>query len=223
MKNSIKFPSKIFSLILLGVLSGCIGGAKESDVPDAGWVAIDITANASVVAKRMPRKAYIFPPLLMDVNGNPLEQYIQTTDADGGLVWKTPSPVSLELQAGVEKRMKKEGFELVSFRTLQDAPHAHSVLIVTSYYTKHWENKVGKGRFETVNIVYVRLAGSTFPLDLDSTQKVDIFNQELLVFYNPLNPETEAVKLGLNMAAKYIGQSKHWMFSPALPSCCRPN
>lgn len=216
------FECSLFTKVLvLGIFSflvGCAAIPQESSQPEPGRIALDMSANFSKMAQNLPTRAYVFPPLLMDADGVPVEQYINTVTDDGELLWRAPSAVSEEIQKSIEQRLRTEEFQLVTFSDVQDMKSDHSILVVTPYYSKYWENTVGQKNEEIVHVVFLRLAGATFPMSLEPDQKMDVFNQELLGFYNPEDAELDVVKLGLAMAVKYIGKNEQWIFYPRLPS-----
>jgi hypothetical protein len=207
----ILYGSRALALWLFSSCLGCVGGGALQNVPAPGRMMLDISASFSESVEAIPERVYVFPPLLMDGNGVPLEQYQYTVASDGGLVWTAPSVNSGGIHARVMEKMEREGYELLSFNELQNEPADHSILVLTSYYTTHWENDVKGNKDASVHVVFVRLAGATFPASLDPKMKVDIFNQELIGFYNSSENEVEAIQLGLSMAVKYIGKNKHWM------------
>lgn len=208
-----------FIPVLLGafaclLLSSCVSRGTSSEVAVSSSFSLPKyllqmqgkATYAKSLGSSLPKKAYVFPPLRIDMNGKPVEALQHRIGADGRLVWGSPVPRAAEVKSVVEQALRRRGFVIVGFESLGGTSREHGVLVVNPYFTQ----QLGVEGQEFVERVFVRLTGSTFPASMDPAGKIDRFNQEAIVFFDDNLSALDVAKRVLAKLVQTIGQSRQW-------------
>lgn len=172
-----------------------------------------IKASASFAKdqKVLPRRAYVFPALRLDHRAQPIDALAYQLDAEGKLKWISPAPKSSEIQAVIENKLRKRGFQIVSFQELSEMQVDHSVLVLNPYFTESRPSKDGRGF-----TVFTRIVASTFPKDLNPTAKKEIMNQEGVTLFQDSDLGSSVVKRSAGYLLDFMGSNKQWSESLSL-------
>lgn len=211
----------IFPGLLLAVAGSCLvlmAGCASGGAPEAAGKAASFnlpkyvlqmqakSAYAEAQGSVLPKRAYVFPPLQIDPEGRPLDALQHRTGPSGSLVWDSPVPRAAEVKSVVEQALRKRGFVIVGFEALVEASGGHQVLVVNPYLTR----RLAVEDQESVERVFVRLTGSTFPASMDPAGKIDRFNQEAIVFFDHELAVLDVAKRVLSTLVQDIGRNRQW-------------
>ncbi|MGB0344766.1 MAG: hypothetical protein ACPGGJ_05150, partial [Coraliomargarita sp.] len=200
--------------VCLVLMVGCAsGGAPEVagktasfNLPKYVLLMQAKAAYAEAQGTFLPKRAYVFPPLRIDPEGRPFDALQHRTGPGGSLFWNSPAPRAAEVKSVVEQALRKRGFVIVGFQALSGASGGHQVLVVNPYFTQ----RLAVEDQESVERVFVRLTGSTFPASMDPAGKIDRFNQEAIVFFDHELAVLDVAKRVLSALVQDIGRNRQW-------------
>jgi hypothetical protein len=122
----------------------------------------------------LPKYVYVFPPLLSNMNGKPVEKLIAVESTNGGISdWRTTSPESVHLRKKISSVLQYQGYEVVSFEDLTSVKRPYSVLVVSTFYTNLTPVRNQQGELlHQASLTLVK--GSLFDEKLDPKSKKEI-------------------------------------------------
>jgi hypothetical protein len=208
------FLSRFLVIGICIFLSGCATGGRSEAAGKTGSFnlpkyVLQMQASATYAqshGSHLPRQAYVFPALRIDPGGRPMDVLKHRMGADGSLVWDSPAPRAAEVKSVVEQALRKRGFSIVGFQALSGASGGHGVLVVNPYFTP----RLGVEDQESIERVFVRLTGSTFPEDMNPSGKIDRFNQEAIVFFDHELFVLDVAKCVLSTLVQHVGGNQQW-------------
>lgn len=165
--------SKVFVLLFfVFVQASCSFRAKPQEGMSRVVFAYD---SLSAMEKTdLPKYVYVFPPLLSNMNGKPVEKLIAVESTNGGISdWRTTSPESVHLRKKISSVLQYQGYEVVSFEDLTSVKRPYSVLVVSTFYTNLTPVRNQQGELlHQASLTLVK--GSLFDEKLDPKSKKEI-------------------------------------------------
>lgn len=159
----------------------------------------------------VPIAAYVFPALRLDSRGQAVDALTHRMNDDGELLWYSPAPRGGEIQAVIQNALKGRGFRVITFAELQNYPEAHSVVVFNPYFTEVRKSEADieknvPGGWST----FTRITGSTYPADLDPSQKRDIIQQEVVTLFSEKSAASDVIKQSAANLIQAMGQNREW-------------
>lgn len=196
-----------FLLMVLLIAPGCkttsnsgMGPANSLDLRP-GMMRVHMKASATSGSINLPWEAYVFPPLLVDRELQPVQELVPRTKEDGDLGWEVPGSQAALYKETVEEGLREAGFTPVDFGHVTGMTQDHAVLIINSYYSDAWTDPDR----EDVRLLFVRIIFSTYPVDLNPEGRLDLINQEAVCIYKLPANHTKAVRNAYNHLLRNLG------------------
>jgi hypothetical protein len=218
--NSCAFYKKtIAALSFLMLLTGCISFSRteREPVPEndpVETVTLKLDANYAGEDGLLPRLVYVFPPLEVGQDGQPLNDYFYTESEKGLLNWYASAPESGLLRDAVMDQFRYRGFTPVSFYELTESTDDHSVLVITLYYTNPLTEIKKQARFGgrvKEYMLFTRLSGATFPKDLSPAGKKEVLNQEALSRCSDQELIFPVIEQAFRYSVKHVGKNSQFV------------
>ena len=188
--------------ILLAV--GCASAPKGPALVAPSELLIRLASHTATESAKIPKRVYIFPPLRCDAEGRPEQSYTQGISEDGSIDWLPPDEKSREWLELLGSHFKSRGYEVVPYSEVLQSVEAYSVLVVSAYYSRPYPiGGDGGGAYS----LFTRLAGDTYPLDLDPSLKRTAFNQIATGFFLDRSSADGVPPLAYRTAISAIGFS----------------
>lgn len=155
----------------------------------------------------VPKSAYVFPPLRLNANSQPIDTLTPRQEAPGELSWISSAPKAMEVKSVIEKKLRSRGFKILTFQQMTENEVGHSVMVFNPYYieARQVDAKAGGGWS-----VFTRITASTFPVDLDPAKQRQIMNQEAVTLFVDESQGASVVKASLAYLLDYIGKKGEW-------------
>lgn len=196
---TVAFSRLIAPCLFLWLVASCAVPVKRDTPP----VYCRYTSLSAVERTAIPWYVYLFPPLPADAKGKPLQSMQPVTDGTGRVVdWRCPTESSRRIRATLERMLKEKGYTVVDFAGVTRMEVPHSILMISSFYTKPApvESKDGKGPDRSL-LTMVR--AKTFDVDLDPAKGREVARVDGVTFYpsavpvRDLETKSLAILLGL--------------------------
>jgi hypothetical protein len=140
-------------------------GAMKS--PGTPRIYCQYQASSSQDLAEMSGKVFVFPPLLADAKGKPLESLSPVHDAEGGIKdWACSSERSRRIRKSVETALMEKGFQVVDFSEVIQMEKPHSVVILSLFYTKPVSIEPKK-KDAADRCIMTMIRAKSFDVDLD--------------------------------------------------------
>lgn len=200
--NSIcKIAIRSIPVAVISMVAMACAGKPRPDEPSKPYCQY----TASGVGARPPGKIYFFPPLLCDNKGNPLEVLKPVVGKDGALLgWSAPSPLASRIESHLRKHAQQLNFEPVTFADVLASKDEHSILIVSSFYSKPQiveHPEPGKAD----RYILTMMKASTFDLTLDPSKSRMVGKSDGLAFYHSSAPVPQIEAKSLAPLIKTLG------------------
>ena len=208
----------LFSLLSLVLLFGCKHGAEAPDATETKHLYLpkwSFLAKASATFAKgqtqVPKKAYVFPALRLNAQGQPIDQLDYRVLDDESLDWYSAAPRGSELKVIVEQKLTTLGFRSISFKELTSLSADHSVLVFNLYYAEARASQDNpKADPDESWTTFSRITAATFPRDLNPAAKRDLMNQELVTLFNGKERGVDVIKRSQAYLLNYIGKNRQW-------------
>jgi hypothetical protein len=194
----------LLKLLFLGsfvlFITGCVtqNGAKDSGkvnynhLPE--WLMeIKYNVHHGKNFKNIPRKAFIFPPLVVDKAWMPLHDFHHVIKESGKIYWSSSAPWAAEISQIVDQALLLKGFRLVDFEELTQAKEEHDILVFNLYFSnpipEHFESGES-GRYLT----FLRINAATYPINMEPSEKITHLHIEGVIAFTDIEKQEYAVK-----------------------------
>ena len=194
----------LIGLFAILVAVGCASAPNGPSPVAPSQLLLRLASNTATESAKIPKRVYIFPPLRCDAEGRPEQSYTQGVREDGSIDWLPPDEKSREWLALLGSLFASRGYEIVPYSAVLQSAEAHSVLVVSAYYSRPY--RIG-GDDGAAYSLFTRLAGDTYPLDLDSSLKRTVFNQIATGFFLDRSSADGVPPLAYRTAISAIGFS----------------
>lgn len=154
----------------------------------------------------LPRRTYVFPPLLTDSSMQPLGELRPVSTPEGGLSWTSSAPRTGEIRENLHRAMEAQGHRAISFEQLNVLQRDHAASVLNLYFSKpRAEIKAGEptGRW----LASLRITASTYPASLDPLGKRDLLQAEALIVFGHEGQYLEAILCGFRSLAGRLQSS----------------
>ena len=194
--------------LCLGVLAMLLGGLACSSAPKGpapvapSQLLLRLASHTELTVAKMPNQVYLFPPLLCDAEGKPEQSYLQAVREDGTVDWLPPDEKSREWWGLLRSLFAEKGFEIVPYSAVLQSHRPHSILVVSAYYSRPY--RIG-GDGQAAYSLFTRLAGDTYPVDLDPKLRRSAFNQIATGFFLARSKADAVPPLAYRSAISAIG------------------
>jgi hypothetical protein len=193
------------AVVGLGVLASACAGKPA--VVKAAQPYCRYTAVSAVDKSKLPQKIYFFPPLLCDAKGNPKQALQPVQAADGSLKgWSSPSPISAQVEKRLQARAREAGYQPVSFAEVLATTEAHSILIVSSFYSESFPVEAPKAG-QPDRFILSMMKASTFDLSLDPSKSRNIGKSDGLSFFSAGSPLEKLEAKSLSSLVETLGDN----------------
>ncbi|MFT4175515.1 MAG: hypothetical protein QM627_02560 [Luteolibacter sp.] len=86
---------------------------------------------------RIPVEVYVFPPLLADAKGKPLQKMKPVTGPSGEVrEWACPSDRSRRIREKIRRQLRDAGYQVVDFDRVTSMETPHSILVLSLFHAK---------------------------------------------------------------------------------------
>jgi hypothetical protein len=216
--QALLMKSTICSLIFGLLLFGCRQFEPTSTVPETKTLYLpkwSFLAKASATFAQeqnsLPKRAYVFPALRLDAQGQAVDQLSHRQLAGGSLSWHSAAPLGAELKALVEQKLNQLGFKLITFGELTAATNDHRVSVFNLYYAEASASRDNPQALPAESwTTFTRISAATFPQDLNPTAKRELMNQELVTLFNDKRRGPGVVKRSHRFLLDYVGANRQW-------------
>jgi hypothetical protein len=159
----------------------------------------------------LPKRAYVFPALRLNAQGQAIDQLVYRQSDDGSLSWNSAAPLGAELKASVERKLLELGFKPISFGELTAVATDHAVTVFNLYYAEASASRDNpQGLSAQSWTTFSRITAATFPQDLNPHAKRDLMNQELVTLFNGKIQGAEVIKRSHGYLLDAIGANRQW-------------
>ena len=159
----------------------------------------------------LPKRAYVFPALRLNAQGQAIDQLAYRQSADGSLSWNSAAPLGAELKAVVEQKLLELGFKPITFGELTAVTADHMVSVFNLYYAEASASRDNPQALPAESwTTFTRITAATFPQDLNPHAKRDLMNQELVTLFNGQTQGAGVVKRSHRFLLDYIGANRQW-------------
>lgn len=206
------------SLLVVLLLCGCRQVEPIASVPETKALHVPkwtFLAKASATFAQgqssLPKRAYVFPALRLNAQGQAVDQLAYRQLADGSLSWNSGAPLGAELKAVVEQKLLELGFKPITFGELTSVTTDHTVTVFNLYYAEASASRDNPQALPAESwTTFTRITAATFPKDLNPNAKRDLMNQELVTLFNGKRQGTGVVKGSHRFLLDYIGANRQW-------------
>jgi hypothetical protein len=222
-----KLLSSVFSCIVLFFILVAVGGCRSSkgeviNQPikkskpvklERNQVRVKVDAHFFSDSPDIPISVYVFPPLRVDQNGTPVDEYQPIRDRKESLVgWKSLAPFSESIKGLTESFFEDRGFRVISFSDLLHAKKDHSFLVVMPYYSAAITplGSSEDGNPLPLASFLFSLKGMTFPRDLDPASGREVFLQNIWVLCRRNDSFKTVLAITSRIAVFNIGKTKSY-------------
>ena len=209
---------RLLSLLSAFLLFGCQhveeahdnSGTKPLQLPSWTFLA-KASATFAPGHSSLPKRAYVFPALRLNAQGQAMDQLAYRQLADGTLSWYSAAPLGAELKAIVERKLAKLGFTMISFGELTTVTTDHAVTVFNLYYAQASASRDNPQALPAESwTTFSRITAATFPKDLTPSAKRDLMNQELVTLFNRQTKGAGVIKRSHRFLLDYIGANRQW-------------
>lgn len=206
------------SLLVVLLLFGCrqveptaaVAETKALHVPKWTFLA-KASATFAQGQSSLPKRAYVFPALRLNTQGQAIDQLAYRQLADGSLSWNSAAPLGAELKAVVEQKLLELGFKPITFGELTSVTADHTVSVFNLYYAEASASRDNPQALPAESwTTFTRITAATFPKDLNPNAKRDLMNQELVTLFNGKRQGAGVVKGSHRFLLDYIGANRQW-------------
>lgn len=168
----------------------CIGAGNQSVRTHQAYCKYE--SETTVARSRSLGTVYVFPPLLADVEGNPLEKLEPVMSGSGGIQeWSCHSAKSKKIQNSVKNSLRASGYRVVDFSEALSMREPHSVLMMSLFYTKPIALAEKKDVAETDMSVLTMVKTKTFGLDFNPASSQSYSNINAITYYSSESNTTD--------------------------------
>jgi hypothetical protein len=202
-----RLTSYLVLVLLLLNQWGCTttgGRGPEENTPRAHLpkysILIQDTVRHAPGFSGLPRRIYVFPPLLTDSSLQPLGGLRPVTLSEGELFWSSDAPRAGEIRENLHHAMEAQGHRAISFEQLNALQSDHAATVLNLYFSKpRAEIKAGErtGRW----LASLRITASTYPASLDPSGKRDLLQAEALIVFGDEEQYLDAIMRGFRSLA----------------------
>lgn len=165
------------------------------------------TAASAVERNALPDMVYLFPPLLADAKGKPLQSMSPVENADGSIAdWRCPSEKSREIRAAMKHHLETNGYQVVDFATVRRMEAPHSILMLSSFYAKPVSLPVKK-EGDPDRSILTMIRAKTFDIDLNPATSRDISHIDGAVIYHSQIPEHRLEEKCFGLLLGWLGDN----------------
>lgn len=208
MGGPIFFMRIILLALLTLLLLGCATDEESAPAePKSGntqvganelFIALSVKLKTNIDV--LPPMVYVFPPILVDQRGTPLEQLSYITKPNGAIEWSPPTQVSAHIQQTIQQEYADYGYKVVDFERVSNMRHAHEILVINSTYSP----AIGDGNGPYT--LFTHMVGSTFPVDLSPERQTIRFDMSTQCFFLDNAYVLEVIAKNFAFSIQNIGQ-----------------
>ena len=199
-------PHMMFSaLALVAVITSCAHSVGTPQQKESAY--LHYQAKSANHPTGIPGRVYLFPPLLADRKGNPIEAMKPVNGPDGGILnWQAPNPASRKIAHDMQGNLKAIGYEVVGFEEVLETDQPHSILILSVLYSRPFavdsqgENTPDAG-------ILTKISARTFDISLDPATARGVSDLDGLTLCRSEHASSEVLEQSLAMLVKWLGDN----------------
>ena len=134
----------------------------------------------------LPNRIYIFPPICIDVQGQPYEQFNVEMGIDGERYCVTTNLLAIQLLQKISNLMlQNESIELLSYEDFLQMGEYPDVAALTSYYSESiYPTSEANDSSTQVEMIYFQTELFSLATSIDFEERNLLANQKLFLRYN---------------------------------------
>lgn len=198
---------------LLLILAGCETTSPDDEEPsESDQVVEEVAAHEvfvvvetlqSVRLGSLPRPLYVYPPLMINDQGQPMEQLSYAETTSGAIDWVPPSALSVRWRTVLLGLFAKRGSQPVTFEAVTSMNNPHSILIVNAFYTPPLRRSGDHP--EAPLEIRTRIVGFTIDDSLDPSSRRNHFDVTTRSYFSDEADAPVAVSANFQAAFQRIG------------------
>ncbi|MFT3990096.1 MAG: hypothetical protein QM680_01680 [Luteolibacter sp.] len=165
------------------------------------------TAASPTARPPIPAEVYVFPPLLADSKGKPLQEMKPLADPSGGIrEWACPSERSRKIRENVARQLKDAGYQVVDFNRVTSMETPHSILMLSLFYARAeaLQEVSPKGPDHSM---LTMIRARTFDVDLNPATAQRIADVDGVTYFKAAERPAELEEKSFRVLQTWIGEN----------------
>lgn len=165
------------------------------------------SASSPAPVSDLPSVVFVFPPLLADSEGKPVEALKPLFDDTGDIVdWQCSSQKAIKLRNIIQRELVRSGFRIADYQEVSTMKNPHSILMLSFFYTKPLTAKdADEDGSEKCILTMVR--AKTFDTDLNPATGRVVSTLDGVTFIESVDTQGELVEKTFRILLGHMGDN----------------